>query len=384
MLRRAQLAFSLGVVSCLTYACGVQSPLGSKEQTTGPATRSDAGNTPTVRAEAAPSQNGALAPTQTGVIVVHAAGVRSFRLCFENMPDLLPQPDAIAMPEANVVGVEVGSAVRIDPLSAPPGRVFLYEETVIRALYPAFGAPGRGPSCGELLQSSGPEAIEVGAITSDLSQGVHLLIVRGCPKAAPLRPYSTRECGTDYLESVGNLAIQERLLQPSLRPSASQLPVQVVHLSQALESARASKLIDVRFGDLSNDAAMVDVSEAPPLFGDPQPSTPRTLDYAPDATAAYATHGFRVTLVDPGAIGAAGAVVLDQSLAAVQKLSAPRAIPPLYYAQASNYVLLLLGDPTPTLKDGGVDDDPLRSLHFLAVPVVAPEKDAGPSDARAD
>src|SRR5262245_40618969 len=50
-------------------------------------------------------------PTATGVLLVHAAGFPSFRLCFEHFPDQAPQPDENVMPEANVVGVEVGSLV---------------------------------------------------------------------------------------------------------------------------------------------------------------------------------------------------------------------------------------------------------------------------------
>ena len=54
------------------------------------------------------------------------------------------------MPNANVVGVEVGSAVRIAPLKkGAPGVVYLLSEPVIRASYP----PGvtNGPTCDTMI-----------------------------------------------------------------------------------------------------------------------------------------------------------------------------------------------------------------------------------------
>jgi hypothetical protein len=86
-----------------------------------------------------------------------------------------------------------------------------------------------------------------------------------------------------------------------------------------------------------------------------------------------------VALATPGDGGADGGTAtkqLDESLARIQKLSSPRDLPPTYYAAASNYALLLLGDPSATVLDGGPSDD-RRGLHFLAVPVIDPKDDAG-------
>ena len=71
---------------------------------------------------------------------------------------------------------------------------------------------------------------------------------------------------------------------------------------------------------------------------------------------------------------------LDESLADIQKSSSPRDIPPSYYATASNYALLVLGDPNAKLADGGPDTDDRRALHVLAVPVVEPKSDGGADD----
>src|SRR5690349_20110352 len=63
-----------------------------------------------------PTSDAGFAATVSGVVLLHAAAFPAFRVCFENYPDLAPQPDTTTMPEANLVGVEVGSLVRIAPL----------------------------------------------------------------------------------------------------------------------------------------------------------------------------------------------------------------------------------------------------------------------------
>lgn len=312
-----------------------------------------------------------LAPTDNGVIMVHAAGMPAFRLCFENEQSRLPQPDSQVMPEANVVGVEVGSAVRIAPLAGPPGKVWIFEEPLIRDF------SGKGSSCAALIGNASllASAHEVPAITEDLSRGVHLLVVTGCVGKTPLRSYTKAECGEDYDETKphGNIRILQKQLKGATR-TGDALPSQVIHLAQPIEGARNGATLAVSFGDISNPgAAHTAAATAPPLFGDPLDLTPSpTFDGSNESI--FAELGFRVTLTDganpPTVIG-------QQSLADVQRLSAPRDLPATYYAAASNYVLLLLGDPAPKTADGGADDDPLRRVHLLAVPVIEPKADAG-------
>jgi hypothetical protein len=320
-----------------------------------------------------------LNPTDNGVIIVHAGGVGAFRLCFENDLDNLPQPDSTVMPEANVVGVEVGSAVRLPPFKGPPGQVFLFEEALIRGAYPTFGGAGKGSTCRKLLESAATHslALSVGTIATDFSHGVQLAVVRGCTPPTLSRTYTTAECGADYEPSTGNLSITAMTLQPFARNNTSTLPAQVVHLSQALESARGNQTLKIGFG--AGETITETIASNPPLFGGPNPASPIELSYQPSVTASYATTGFRIAL---SAGGAPDTVVFKQSLAEVQKLSAPRDLPTTYYAQASNYVLLLLGAPAPAADagDAGPSDD-LRGLHLLAVPVVAPKEDGGPDGA---
>jgi hypothetical protein len=333
---------------------------------------------------------GDLSAHDNAVIIAHAAGIPSFRLCFESSEDLLPQPDSKTMPEANVVGVEVGSAVRIDPLpqkvagtasgkpGGGPGKIFLYDEALIRPLYaPNAGTP---PTCANLLTSSSRsgDAVLLGTVDDDLSTGVHLLAVTGCPKSNAAITYTKSQCGADYDPAVGNLVVRHIPLPGFQRNGTNALPTQVVHLSAPLDVARGTNDVHVTFGDLGSDVGATDVAASPELglYSGAIPSSPVALPYAPDNTAAYASVGFRVT------VDGTTTPLLEQSLATVQRLSSPTDVPPSYFAQASNYVLLLLGDPSPPkLPDSGPDPDERKNLHFLAVPVVLPHADGGGVDA---
>jgi hypothetical protein len=312
-------------------------------------------------------------PVGDAVILVHAAKTQSFRLCFKNELARRPQPDSQVMPEANVVGVEVGSAVRLGPLAGAPGEIFLFDEPSIRAVYPQFGGAGAGPTCDNLLDSNSLSqlAVSLGRIDTDLSTGVHLLVVRGCPRNGLLRSYSVAECGETWTEANGNLGITEIALSGAERPKSGTLPAQVVNLSQPLDGTRADRDVVISFGDLSDAGApLVTVTTNPKLFGAAAPNAPVQLQYASEDPAVFASAGFRIVLKPAGDGGGPETTVLDQTLERIQELSAPREVPPTYYAAASNYALLLLGDPDAKLDDGGADTDDRRRLHFLAVPVI--------------
>jgi hypothetical protein len=325
-------------------------------------------------------ENGDLAPTDNAVILVHAAGMPAVRFCFENALDQRPQPDQETMPEANVVGVEVGSAVRLPPLkNGKPGKVWVFNESLIRQYV------GTGQTCRVLLEAAN-DAYEMPAIESDYSKGVHLLVLRGCQGKTNLTTRSKEECGQDYDPlatepgtpdaAKGNLSLLDIELKGAFRKGAA-LPTQVLHLSQALESARATDELAVTFGDVTTpDAFHASSAKNPVLFADkPTDLGPESPTFPTSDEAIYANVGFRVVLK-----GATTTVVAQQSLADTQKLSSPRDIPTTYYSAASNYVLLLLGSPAEAQQpDGG---DPRKGVHLLAVPVVDPAKfDGGGADA---
>lgn len=299
-----------------------------------------------------------LIPTDNAVIVVHAAGAEAFRLCFDSDQDVQPTPTADLMPQANVVGVEVGSAIRLGPISKPPGEVYYVPESFVR---------GENTSCRTLLVS--PYLTDLGPIPDDLSKGVHLLVVSGC-QAEPSNNkglYDANACGTDYDPNKGNLKIKHIALNPEARPNGK-LPFDIAQLSQGVDTLSKTEKLTVAFGDLSGGASTSSTTNPP--FGEVTPFG--QPDFDPDAgLAIYGQMGFTINI---------GGSTITQSLADIQLLSSPHDVPPTYYAAGSNYVLLMLGSP-PSLLDAG-DKDARDQLHFLAVPVVAPKSDAdGGADA---
>ena len=332
-------------------------------------------------APSATDPNAGAVPVDNAVILVHAAKSQAFRLCFRNELDRRPQPDSDVMPEANVVGVEVGRTIRLGPLRGAPGEVFLFDEPLIRAVYPQFGGAGQGPTCESLLSASNPLskiAVSLGSIDKNLKTGVHLLVVRGCPGNGPLRTYRTAECGETWTPASGNLGVTEIELRGAKPPTPGTLAAQVVNLSQPLDSAKGERDVVVSFGDLATaNAQLTSVASNPKLFETATLPSPTELRYASDDPAIYGSTGFRISLVDKTAGGAPPTVVLNQTLEQVQSISAPRELPSTYFAVASNYALLLLGDPAPKLLDGGPDTDDRRGLHFLAIPVIEPKADGG-------
>ncbi|MBS2018999.1 MAG: hypothetical protein JST00_39395 [Deltaproteobacteria bacterium] len=370
-----RLGLGMAVVGACSFmgACSMSS---SDAATRGAAGPSDERQGPTAGAASSGSSGTSsptpeLVPTDNAVILVHAAKLQPFRVCFGASAHrvLQPQPDSEAMPQANVVGVEVGSAVRIPSLPAGvPGKVYVFEEPLIRALY--FNqAGGKGPSCGALIQNpaTGGIALDIGNLDTDLSKGVHLLVVRGCPKDAIIK-HSVAECGPTWTPEAGNLGVERITLSGASRSGPSSLPTQVVNLSQPLENVRGTRPLTISFGALQNPGKLTLVAESPKAFAAPiGKAVDLTID--PDTLSTYDESGFRVQ-VPAGTTAAQPAITIDYSLAAIQKLSAPRDVPSSYYAAASNYVLLLLGDPNAKLENGQPDTDPRNTLHFLAVPVV--------------
>jgi hypothetical protein len=302
-------------------------------------------------------------------------------VCFGAAPKQFPQPDKQTMPEANVVGVDVGTAVRLPPIdTSANGTVYVYEERLLRPFTAPFGSEVY--DCETLVTaqtSSVPKPVASMTLdpTSNLATGVHLLVLSGCganPTNVALAR-TTRQCGADFDPTKGNLKLRDVLLQGAVRDRDTSIPAQVVHLSQPLASARsaagANAKVEVSYGPVVGDAGAVftttSIATDPPLLGAASPAAPVALAYDPEALPDYAQRGFRVTL--------GGKSLLAQSLADVARLSSPNDLPSSYYAAASNYVLLLLGDPeAPVKNDAGADE--LETLHFLVVPVVQPKADA--------
>jgi hypothetical protein len=326
----------------------------------------DAGSSPT------PVQDGGVGSVQSsGVFLVHAAAFPAFRICFEGLLDERPFPDDRLMPEANVVGVDVGSAVRIDSIPQTLGRAFLFAEFAIRDLFPP-GVPG--PTCDTLLSTpdTASKATELPAVQVSLASGVHVLALTGCAAGDPSG--STARCGATWSVGTGNLQLRHIPLFATPRSDRSRLPVQALELSSPL--AGRGRMIRVAFGPL--EAGAPDAFAGDVASGAPTPDPPAQLALDDADASVYGTAGFFVTLGAKRDGGDAGPpeLIVAQSLADIQRLSNPRAVPPEWYGVASTYVLLLLGDPDPRFDDGGADPDSRRLPHVLAVPLAEP--DAGP------
>ncbi len=332
-----------------------------------------------------------------GIVLVHAASFPAFRICFLGRGGDRPEPSTEVMPDSNVVGVDVGAAVRLEPKTGKLGRAFVFPESEIRPLYPQFGG-NEGPTCDALLQSAVKStAIEVGDITEDVSSGVHALVLTGCLGAASDTLATTARCGDDWeaqkATPKGNLGLRVIALQAFQRQGSSRLSVQIVQLSPGLSRLAAGRAVGIAFGALAMDGGPPPAPfiEGAVPFAKPVPNPPAVLDYAASEIGSYATSGVFVTLgapigdggppVEAGAGAEAGArdVVIAQSLADIQKRSSPRSLPPEWFAVASSYVVISVGEPAPVLADGGADDDPRRALHLLAIPLGEP--DAGTRDA---
>jgi hypothetical protein len=330
------------------------------------------------------------APIEANAIVlVHAASFPAFRICFSGAPEDLPQPSTELMPESNVVGVDVGTAVRLPARSDMLGDAFAFPESLLRGFYPTFG--GSGPTCSQLLTASGTKdiAVPVGKVTEDLSRGVHAIILGGC-RATSIDPMASADrCGADWDATKGNLKLTTLSLMAYSRAGQTRLAVQLVQLSPALQRRAEGRVFGLAFGSLDASAPPPFVEGAVP-FGKAVPNPPAILDYSATDLQSYGTSGVFVTLggaVDeagapiPGEAGvdasAAREVVLSQSLAEIQKRSSPRSLPPDWFSFASSYVVLSVGDTDPRLCDGGRDDDPRRALHLLAIPLATPDAGVG-------
>ena len=315
------------------------------------------------------------APTATGVVIVHSAAFPPFRLCFENSLDLVPQPDSKIMPQANVVGVEVGSVVRIDPLAAP-GKVYVIHERAVR-FQPNV-------TCRELLGGGTAGLILNGAyheanrIDTPLGQDrVQVLALTGCGGGPFIEAVgaTSDSCGPDWDVTSGNLFANVIDL-PTTPQGATEtsIPVQLVNLAPAIQAQLGSATLEVTFGDLSTAGKLpTTVASRPPLL---EPSQQVNLNVDQTDIQVYGTHGFRIEAVEDGG---APKFSFSQSLAAVQDLSSPTDIPTTYYRVASNYALLLTGDPSvPATLDDGAPNPDRRRVQLLAVPVLDPATiDAG-------
>lgn len=351
--------------------------------------RSSSGGSSSSSSGSSPNPGGGL-ELANAVILVHAASFPPFRVCFGNMPDDQPTPNRDLMPSSNVVGVEIGAAVRLPPLAGggtknTPGSVRIYQESDIRGLY-ANGAAG--PDCKSLIEANpGLGLVLKKPIETSLATGVHVLALMGCRPASSDPAASKARCGDTWTADTGNLTLQPIELQPFGGPGASSLPVRALLLSSSIAAAAQGKNVGISFGAVDTFGASV-----PSPFADRlvlgELGAPSTINLTRGDPAVYAKQGFALSYgtASDGGVVDAGAdastprqLVAKQSLAEVQSLSDPNAIPEDWYAPGrAGFVLLVLGDPDPRLPNGTPDPDPTHAPHLLALPLESvQDSDAG-------
>ena len=333
-----------------------------------------------------------------GLILVHGSpNLPAFRLCFGKLSGsgslvttavssaLPPLPDRVLMPDSNVVGVEIGSAVRLSPLGDPEvgvladDRVFAIPEVYVR---PGGGsdlpcsaricATSLGSTC---LQKDPPLGqrgyYDLGQLPPGATQAsVQLLVLHGCvPDAADA---GVRSCGAGYNPAIGNMKLKLLPLSAYKTLKPEQFFVQVAQLSDEALGTTFS----VRYGDLANPGSLQDIALSA-NFGAIAPSSfPENFTLNRSTPGIYDARGFRISV---------GPQVFTKSLAEIQRVTAPQALPNDLYASKSNFVLLLLGDPSLSDAAGralSTMTEPGLLLHLLVVPVGQPvDGDGGTSDA---
>jgi hypothetical protein len=400
------------LVACSSVGLGMSDSFGG-------ATAGDGGNSDGAPDDPKGNAAGATPDaTVSGIIAVHASrNLPAFRLCFPDQAGILPLPDDKLMPNANVVGVDVGGAVHLGAFgstltgsTAPVGIeggafdagssdagasdagatdasaakdagassdvVYVIEEKIARQFYPQNSDAEAWPNCGPLvtaLLSNGYEghgiyttrsADALGAtLLTNGAMGVSLIVIEGClPDTTPGSGLDVAACGAGFTPTTGNLRYRIVPSLPTISATnfpAGKFPVQAMLLSPRVKAEGNSTL---SFGLLNGQKMALPALS----YGQPVPAVPQPLDFAAADAGDYDSYGFSLQYGDAG---------LVQSLTTVQALSSPRELPQSFYLLPSNFVILVVGDPAvPALTTG-----PGGSLHLLAVPVRDPDTlvDAG-------
>lgn len=308
-----------------------------------------------------------------GVVLVHAAQFPSLRVCFEGKLDSKPLPDKTAMPDANVIGMDVGAALRFDPIQANKalGKVYVIEERVIRT---RVGAEDTR-TCKQLICEQGTtclrkgsDYVEAGNLTTTTlgASSVEILAITGCGNELTLNALgaNSAECGAGWDRVFGNVDAKVLTGLAPVRGGKGQIPVQLVNLAPQLTTLQGN--LEVTFGELTQIGTQkTPVASQPPLES-PRPAATLSVDTSNETV--FATHGFRIERTT----GSGMAFRREPTLADVQDLSAPRDLPDTYYATGRSFALLLLGDPRESLKPAA-QRDARRDVHLVAVPISEPE-----------
>ncbi len=382
---RKELPLSLAGLALVVTAAACGSSADSASAMTGGggadgATGSDSGASPINGTGGGDADSGPKVGAGAGsVVLVHASrNLPAFRVCFSGFSQTLPLPDDKIMPNANVVGVDVGTAVHIGKLDGkgssmadasvleydageagvdagppPVGDLAVIEEKLARQFFPQGTDASAWPNCEELtqvLKQNGYEGHGLytlkGTALSHSDMFATFVIVKGC---LPDTTLTTKECGTGFTAAKGNLAYET--LEVAAQ-DGTDFDFKGVTATPAVPDGTVLTFTLVPGGTptpaITVQTAMVSSASSSPL-------PPDTTDYT---KAVF-------ELRDPKNISN---LLLTQSLADIQARSAPRELPAAFFGLRSTFVLFAIGDPAI------LDNTSPNALHLLAVPVQDPGK----------
>lgn len=320
----------------------------------------------------------------TGVVLVHAAAFKAFRVCFSGLPNIPPQPDRKVMPESNSVGVEMGGAVRLGPLGEIPGKVYIIPQLRVAAT----PEDPDDVTCGAYIENAelNDGYLLAGTIDRPVgTTGAEAIIVTGCGTAPQLAALGVSQADCpDYADggdARGTLGTKIVPLLTTNTATPTELPVELYNASPDLSNQLPSgAAIDVTYGDLDAGPGARLAQTVAKSFELYESNPSVLLDVDQSRIETFGSHGFRIAYRRDGGAADAGLFSIDQTLAEVQEISQPLSTPTTYFTGATNFALLLLGDPriVRNLADGGPNPgyDGRRAVHLLAIPVLA-EQDAG-------
>lgn len=310
--------------------------------------------------------------------VVHASPeLFAFRICAQTSSGYateFPYPDDPDhfLPKTNYPGVPVGGVVNLDALVAAidPGtdvtmRLVKADAYEVKLAQPDLTDP---PKCVDLLGGSAnldpSEFVDLDPISVDdlTAETVRTLVIRGCGPNTAVPPVA---CGSDYEAQEGNIGWNLLAFSPesTLEPSAAL--VYAAHASPALEALQqVGQTLSLEY-DAPNGRTVL----APDLVVDPSDAT--VADFSPPSDLAdYDDNGFELTAKQSNTVQE---VLLDASLADVQRVTDPYGDPQGLLASKRGLLLLFVGETTTApswLNPDGTWNEAYdgRGLHVLALP----------------
>ncbi len=304
---------------------------------------------------------------------IHAApNLFPVRICLEAGGAMLndyPYPDDSPLPETNFPGIAPGGAVNVDALLAVAALHDLVTLHLVKAdhILVASATPGSTIDCEELVITSALSSDHV--VTFDevnvrelRTHTVRALVLAGCRADDTL---SDDVCGESFNPADGNLSIRTMGASPVLYAEPTTAHVVPMHVSPSLAAYQNESSLELTFGPLGDTNTSVLSANVPfeTATADPSPFTP------PGDLQRFADRGFTLSKVDASSNRT---ILLEASLAHVQKVTSPFDTPDAFFTEANGFFFVLLGDVSasePWLVSGSWNSAyDGRGLHALALP----------------